>query len=89
MGTFEEQTKGFQRLQVGIAREGVKTQVRKLIFGAMPPQVEHPTLVERACIKPYMRNDMFHMMLEMEYTMQVILVLEMFYLCIVSKFVCK
>jgi hypothetical protein len=75
VGTFEEQTKGFQRLQVGIAREGVKTQVRKLIFGA--------------CIKPYMRNDMFHMMLEMEYTMQVILVLEMFYLCIVSKFVCK
>ncbi len=54
--------------------------MRKLIFGAMPPQVEHPTLVERTSIKPYIRNDMFHMMLEMEYTMLVIPAHEMSYL---------
>jgi hypothetical protein len=67
-------------LEVGIGRKGVEIQVRKLIFGAMPPQVEHPTLVERASIKPYMRNDMFHMMLETKYTVLVILAHEMSYL---------
>jgi hypothetical protein len=46
----------------------------------MPPQVEYLTLAERACIKPYTRNDMLHMMLEMEYIMPVILVAEMYYL---------
>jgi len=43
-------------------------------------QEEHPTFVERAGIKPYMNNDMLHMMLEMEYIMRVIPALEMYYL---------
>jgi hypothetical protein len=54
--------------------------MKKLICGAMPPQEEHSTLVERACIRPYTKNDMFHMMLEMEYIMLVIHALEMYYL---------
>jgi len=37
VGTFEEQTKGFQRLEVGIGKKGMETRMRKLIFGAMPP----------------------------------------------------
>jgi len=43
-------------------------------------QVEHPTLVERVGIKPYTKNDMLHMMLEMEYIMRMIPTLEMYYL---------
>jgi hypothetical protein len=35
---------------------------------------------QRASIKPYTTNDMLHMMLEMEYVMPMILVLEMYYL---------
>jgi hypothetical protein len=58
----------------------VETRVRKLIYGAMPPQVKHPTLVERVSIRPYTRNDTFHMMLEMEYIMPMNLVPEMYYL---------
>jgi hypothetical protein len=54
--------------------------VNKLIFGIMPPQIEHPTLAKRVGIRPYMKNDMFHMMLEMEYIMSVIPTLEMYYL---------
>jgi hypothetical protein len=52
--------------------------VKKLIFGAMPPHVEHPTLIEKACIRPCMRNEMFHMILEMEYIMPMILIPEMY-----------
>jgi hypothetical protein len=45
----------------------------------MPPQVEHPTLAKSAGIRPYTINDIFHMMLEMEYIMLVILAPEMYY----------
>jgi hypothetical protein len=38
----------------------------------------------RTCIKPYTINDMFHMMLEMEYIVLVIHVFKIYYL-IVSK----
>ncbi len=58
----------------------MEAQVRKLIYGAMPPLVEHPTLAKRTGIKPYTRNDMFHMMLEMEYIMPIILAPKMYYL---------
>jgi hypothetical protein len=51
--------------------------MRKLIFGTMPPQLKYLTLVEKTCIKPYTRNDMFHMMLQIEYVMLMILALEM------------
>ncbi len=42
---FEEQTKGFQRSEVGIRGEGMETWVKRLISGTMPPQVKHPTLL--------------------------------------------
>jgi hypothetical protein len=42
---FEEQTKGFQRSEVGIRGEGMETWVKRLICGTMPPQVKHPTLL--------------------------------------------
>ncbi len=80
MGASKEQTKGFQRSKVSIRGEGVEIQVRKLIFGAMPPHVEHPTLTKRIGIIPYTKNDMLHMMLEMEYIMPVIPTPEMYYL---------
>ncbi len=54
--------------------------MRKLICGTMLPQIEHPTMAKRACIRPYTRNDMLHMMLEMEYIMLVIPTLDMYYL---------
>jgi hypothetical protein len=44
----------------------------KFIYGAIPPQVEHPTLTERAGIWSYNKSDMLHMMLMMEYIMLVI-----------------
>jgi cell pole-organizing protein PopZ len=72
VGASKEQTKGFQRLKVGSRIEGVEIEVRKLIFGITPPQVEHPTLTKRIGIRPYTKNDMLHMMLEMEYSMPVI-----------------
>ncbi len=80
MGVSEEQTKGFQRLEVSTRGKRMEIQVKKFIFGVTPPHVEHPTLVERIGIKFYTRNDMLHMMLEMGYIMQVIPALEMYYL---------
>ncbi len=53
--------------------------MRKLICGTMPPQIEHPTLIEITCSKLYTKNDMLHMMLEMEYIMPVIRAPEMYY----------
>ncbi len=58
----------------------METKVKKLIYGAMPPQVQHPTLAERASIKPYTKNNMLHMMLEMEYIMPMNPAPEMYYL---------
>jgi len=37
-------------------------------------------VTERVGIRPYMRNDLLHMMLEMEYIMPMIPTLEMYYL---------
>ncbi len=51
--------------------------MRKLIYGVMPPQIEHPTLAKRTSIRPYIKNDMFHMMLKMEFIMPMIHALEM------------
>jgi hypothetical protein len=66
-------------LKIGIGREGIETREKKLIL-ELCHQVEHPKLVERVGIRPYMRNDMLHMMLEMEYIMPMIPNLEMYYL---------
>ncbi len=38
----------------------METRVWKLIYGIMPPQVEHSTLAKKTCIKPYIINDMLH-----------------------------
>jgi hypothetical protein len=46
---IKELTIGLQRAEVD-TRKGVETQVKKLIFGAMPPHVEHPTLAKRVGI---------------------------------------
>jgi hypothetical protein len=39
--------------------EGVwlKTRVRKLIYETVNTRVEHPTLVEKASVKPYSKSD--------------------------------
>jgi hypothetical protein len=58
----------------------VETKVRKLIYGTMPPQIKHPTLAKRTSIRPYTKNDMLHMILEMEYIMLVNPTPEMYYL---------
>ncbi len=58
----------------------METRVNKLIYGAMPPQIEHPTLAERTSTSRYTKNDMFHMILEMEYIMPMIPTLEVCYL---------
>ncbi len=58
----------------------METRVSKLIYGTMPRQVGHPTLAERASIRPYTKNDMFHVMLEMEYIMPMNPTHEMYYL---------
>jgi hypothetical protein len=41
---------------------------------------KHPTPTKIAGVRPYMKNDMLHMMLEMEYIMLVIPTHEMYYL---------
>ncbi len=44
----------------------VETMTRKMIYGVVYPRVD-PTLVEKENVKPYSKNDMVHMMLELEY----------------------
>jgi hypothetical protein len=41
----------------------------KMIYGVVAPRVEHPTLVEKASVKPYSKSDMVHMMLQLEYVL--------------------
>jgi hypothetical protein len=66
--------------KVSTRGEKMEIRVRKLIFGIMPPQVKHPTLVERLGIRHYMRNNMLHMMLKMGYIMPMIHAPEIYYL---------
>jgi hypothetical protein len=49
--------------------EWVKTKMRKIIYGAVVPRIKHPTLVEKANVKPYSKSDMTYMMLELEYVL--------------------
>jgi hypothetical protein len=42
--------------------EWVETMMRKMIYGVVSFRVKHPTLVEKANVKPYSKNDMVHMM---------------------------
>lgn len=42
-----------------------KTRVRKLIYETGIAQAEHPTLIEKASVKPYSKSDMAHTMLEL------------------------
>jgi hypothetical protein len=47
--------------------EWVETIMRKMIYEVVVPRIKHPTLVEKANVKPYSKNDMAHMMLKLEY----------------------
>ncbi len=49
--------------------EWVETKMKKMIYGIVAPRVKHPILAEKASVKPYSKNDMVHMMLELEYAL--------------------
>ncbi len=49
--------------------EWVETKMRKMIYEVVSPRVKHPTIVEKASVKPYSKRDMVHMMLELEYVL--------------------
>jgi len=61
-------------------REWVKTWMRKMNYRVVTPRVKHPTLAEKASVKPYSKNDMVHMMLELEYALPLLLNLETYYM---------
>jgi hypothetical protein len=42
--------------------ERVETMMRKMIYGVISLRVKHPTLAEKASVKPYSKSDMVHMM---------------------------
>jgi hypothetical protein len=46
-----------------------RIRIRNMIYVNVVPKVEHPTLVEKASVKPYSKRDMVHMMLELKYTL--------------------
>ncbi len=54
--------------------------MKEMIYGVVSPRVEHPTLVEKENVKPYSKNDMVHMMLELEYVLQLLPNLGTYYL---------
>ncbi len=58
----------------------VKTKMKKMIYGAIAPRVEHPTLAEKKNVRSYFKNDMVHMMLELEYVLPLLPNLETYYL---------
>jgi hypothetical protein len=58
----------------------VKTKMKKMIYGAIAPRVEHPTLAEKKNVRSYFKNDMVHMMLELEYALPLLLNLETYYM---------
>jgi len=58
-----EQSQSLQEPKGNTKKKEIDTKMRKLIHGVMIPHVEHITLVERARIKPYTRDDMLHLML--------------------------
>jgi hypothetical protein len=49
--------------------EWVETKMKKIIYRVVAPRVEHPTLAEKANVKPYCKSDMVHMMLKLEYAL--------------------
>jgi hypothetical protein len=53
--------------------EWVETKMRNMIYGVVLPRVEHPTLVKKASVKLYFKNDMVHMMLKLEYVLPLLL----------------
>jgi hypothetical protein len=60
--------------------ERVETKMRKMIYGVVVSRVKHPTLVEKASVKFYFKNDMVHMMLELKYVLPLLLNPKTYYL---------
>jgi hypothetical protein len=63
-----------------IEGEWVGTKTRKMIYGVIAPRVEHPIFIEKASVKPYSKNIMVHMMVELEYVLPLLPNLETYYL---------
>ncbi len=61
-------------------REWVKIWMRKMNYRVVAPRVKHPTLAKKASVKSYSKNDMVHMMLELEYALPLLLNLETYYM---------
>lgn len=49
--------------------EWVKTKMKKMIYGAIAPRFEHPTLAKKTSVKQYYNSDVMHMMLELDYVL--------------------
>lgn len=61
-------------------RKWVETKMRNMIYGVVFPKVKHPTLAEKASVKFYFKNEMVHMMLELEYVLPLLLNPKTYYL---------
>jgi hypothetical protein len=42
------------------------------VYGVVVLTIKHPTLIEKVLVKPYFKNDMVHMMLELEYVLSML-----------------
>ncbi len=60
--------------------ERVETKMRKMIYGVVAPKVKRLTLVEKASVKLYTKNDMVHMMLKLKYVLPLLLNPKTYYL---------
>ncbi len=67
--------------------EWAKTRMKKMIYGVVFPRVEHPTLVEKATVKQYSKNDMVHMMLKLEYVLPLLPNPKNTTCCIIFRFI--
>ncbi len=47
----------------------VKTKMRKMIYGVVAIRIEHPTMAEKASVKPYSNSDIIHMMLKLKHVL--------------------
>jgi hypothetical protein len=51
-----------------------------MIYGVVAPKVKRLTLVEKASVKLYTKNDMVHMMLKLKYVLPLLLNPKTYYL---------
>jgi hypothetical protein len=49
-----------------------RNQDKEDVYGVVASRVKHPTLAKKVNVKPYSKNDMVHMMLELKYVLSLL-----------------